>query len=124
MKVTKETCELAAEVWQYLVEHPESHDQGKWFEVNNEPLYDVVVEPNICGTTMCVSGTAVWIKNDYKIPREVRWSHDGAEALGLDEDEAEWLFYDADKEEAVAATLAIANGDQQTFDTLRGYVVD
>lgn len=80
---------MLRKVGDFIVENPEKYKQSRW-----------------CGTTMCVAGTAVFLRSDFKrfindstVQLTDRSSHFieelGQETLGLDYDDAQTLFYAA-----------------------------
>lgn len=127
MKITPETMAMANKVLDYIKDHPERHDQFSWVSVEGLEQASQLREDNLCQTTMCVAGTAVFlsrpldefVKFDTVGTGAAVWETEGARLLGLDEDESEWLFYDASNEEALEALAAAAAGNQQEFDRVR-----
>jgi hypothetical protein len=125
MKSTNETRALAHEILAYWLRF-NKHEQTAWvgdtvgLDVNvkvlNEKSY------NVCNTTMCAAGTAVFLSNT---PKEFikfaktnsydDWMHQGGEALGLDVKDAEKVFL-SDKKSAKRYMRAIASGKQSEFD--------
>lgn len=62
MKVTEQTKGIARAVLDYIAVYPERHDQSNWLAENGHELYaDAVTPENICNTTMCAAGTAVFV---------------------------------------------------------------
>lgn len=105
--------ELAEKVLKQVTEHPETHNQHEWGYRNS------------CGTSACLAGWAVYIAHPDAV---VQWRTNpydtstdqvacsvvplgggqrfdiatlAAEALGLDEDDADELFLTLDNEEAI-----------------------
>ncbi|UXE03786.1 hypothetical protein SEA_OBLADI_63 [Gordonia phage ObLaDi] len=93
---TPEVLEMRTAVARYIDAHPEEHDQNEW----------AFRDPEGCGSTMCVAGTAVHLAG-YTIDYNARGyasfciSPDGkrvmiddvaAPLLGLDYDQAARLF--------------------------------
>lgn len=124
MNVTEETKAHAQEIFDYLTQHPEKHDQDSWYDTKGEANFDdiqEITEDNFCGTTMCVAGTSVWLKggialmNEFSDMCELNFQNAGAENLGLDENEAYALFYGAGNSQALDLVAAIAAGDEAKF---------
>lgn len=108
MSDTTDHAAFARQVLDYILEHPDEHDQTHWG-----------LHPDGCGTTMCIAGTAVTLDPDTGVtwyssesgqfmgttvivdddpgPIEVR----AAELLGLDETQSHELFFDSTDEEAL-----------------------
>lgn len=129
MQVTKETMAVAAGVVNYIETYPERHSQSSWFRLalggSNTEKTTLVTEDNLCDTTMCIAGTAVFLTftieefKEWDKDLEAHWEARGGELLGLDSSEASWLFYDCTNEEALKAVKAIAEGSQEKFDKVR-----
>ena len=124
MNVTEETKAHAQEILDYLRANPEKHDQTSWFDTglddkDGDPV-EFVTDDNFCGTTMCVAGTSVWLKggisklNEYS-RLDVLFEHEGACNLGLNNREAEALFFGAGNSEALDLLSAVAAGDEAKF---------
>lgn len=94
--------ELAQKILDQITEHPETHDQDTWENVFGE-----------CGTTYCIAGWAVAFnarstedRSTYQarilladeLGLTAHWSTLGQELLGLDDQEAEDLFYSGTEE--------------------------
>lgn len=134
MIVTEGTKAMAQDVVDYIVENPERHNQANWVvSVDDGTQHQVVdaikkvKEEGVCGTTMCIAGTAIYLK--YGVEGLVRagdprstlhFEHVGAALLGLDDEESRALFFEMDNDKAIDATVAIANGDEDKFRTLVG----
>lgn len=124
MNVTEETKAHAQEILDYLRANPEKHNQNSWVDTGLEDEYGdpirVVTDQNFCGTTMCVAGTSVWLKgginrlNDYGCYGS-RFDNEGSYNLGLNENEANALFYEANNSEALELLIAVAAGDEAKF---------
>ena len=120
--------ELFQKIHEIISAHPEQHDQGSW-EGTRGPD---------CGTTRCVAGWAVFLTTGepltrstntgimgnslatQELLRENDWEsipEAGRRLLGLNEDVACSLFYDASNEEARAAVKAFSEGRES--DALR-----
>jgi hypothetical protein len=116
MKSTIETREMAQKVVDYIGDNPERHSQS-WFCSGWE-------DEGMCDTTMCIAGTAVFLEGGSEALVEGRqngvkwWTDNGARILGLNKNEALNLFYCMDNEAAVAATVAIAQGDEVKFNAV------
>jgi len=107
MKVTDETKRFARKTLKWLRNHPENHDQGNFISGRLD-------EPNLCGTTMCVAGTVVYLKYGLDAKKIRRYVNEGRAALGLSLGEAEVLFYEMDEGRALAKLEKVANGEQFT----------
>ncbi|QPO16584.1 hypothetical protein SEA_TELAVIV_98 [Mycobacterium phage TelAviv] len=105
---TPTPLEMAKIVLDWAEKHPDNHDQDTWgYRGDTE-----------CGTTMCIAGTACVVDPNT----EVRWlglsMHNmvrvrgkrtattaieirAADLLGLDEEQAAHLFFDANNKEAL-----------------------
>jgi hypothetical protein len=130
MIVTEETKRVAQEAYDYIITHPEQHNQRNWLNPNGQvnpqgasytslsALMGVpLTEENLCDTTMCVAGTV-----DYLNSGMVNWgcANRAADLLGLEVvdgsfDEIDALFYNMDNETALNMLLAIAQGDPDKF---------
>lgn len=94
-----------------ITEYPETHDQDDFEDVS---------EFRNCATKRCVAGWAVHF-NGYKVTNVVNFdTYDavadlGRQLLGLDQDEAEWLFYRASNETAAEAVRQLAAGEKVTI---------
>lgn len=111
MKSTLETRETAQKVLDYIAEHPEEHSQAYFCHTDD-----------ICGTTMCIAGTAAYVTGGNDLITQIRfapvernWEQEAGPLLGLDLAEAFALFYCMDDAAAIDATRAIANGDEEKF---------
>lgn len=92
--------DMMRRTFEYIEAHPEEHYQGNWVEKGED-----------CGTTRCFAGTAAHLSPDYAIRlsvedsyftchreedgEEVEFSRAGAEILGLNDNQAEEMFFDA-----------------------------
>jgi len=126
MNVTPNTKALAQGILDYIETYPERHDQQFWFldksKASPRTLSNVVNdgdEFNICKTTMCIAGTAVFLSrptDEFKRfgDKSYNWVSAGGELLGLDDDEAYWLFY-GNNQTAKKMLRAVANGDEAEF---------
>lgn len=120
MRSTLETRETAQAALDYIEAHPEQHEQNNWWTVAGADRFPAD-SYNICDTTMCVAGTAVWVKEGMDGMRRCAlgigtgFEKSGREYLGLSVREADALFYRAGNEEAVSMLRAIANGDEDKF---------
>lgn len=125
MIVNDSTKAIAQKVDDYFLVHPERHDQNNWAALEDDEYRAVEIDDeNVCNTTMCVAGSAVFVSRPIHEFRAFAggsnsWEDEGAVLLGLDGDEAEWLFYDTSNEIAIDAVRAIANGDEDKFKAIR-----
>lgn len=118
---TTEQAQTARAALTYLREHPEKHDQATWVDAPGSDGPEVFMtedgyasghtaeDINLCDTTMCVAGTVQFQHYGYVAPATA--AHDAAHFLGLDDEQARFLFYDATNEGALVALEHIANGD-------------
>lgn len=120
MNITPETQAMAQRVLDYIHEHPEQHDQKQFFGAS----YD-------CGTTMCIAGTALFleygIQSDsafYQRDFGLTFTDVAGPLLGLDENEADDLFYKMDNEIAVQMLKCIIAGDEYGFRAYAEYETD
>lgn len=133
MHSTVKTRAHAQDILDYLETHPERHDQTHWFLPNgdvdrNWSLRQIgeSVERgdyNICGTTMCVAGASVYLIEGQEgvasALKSVDFDERAEHNLGLNFDESHCLFYDLrDNAKALDALRAIANGDQEKFNSV------
>ncbi|KOT51163.1 MULTISPECIES: hypothetical protein [Streptomyces] len=116
-------ADLAARIRTEITERPEHHDQHYWFEgvdtlLPTDDLLDGALE---CGTTLCVAGYAAHLSgyalagskafkpgqtSSYRYIRFV-----AQEKLGLDREDADWLFATArTRGEVLAALGQLADG--------------
>lgn len=121
MQVTEDTKGLARAILDYIHTYPERHNQNNWIELDGElDTADMVNETNICQTTMCVAGTAVYLSRPLNEFRRYKgdWETDGGQLLGLNWDEGDSLFY-ANNESALSLLEAVAEGDEDKFNEIR-----
>jgi hypothetical protein len=115
MKITPETQELAAEVFNFIQANPERHDQNIYFSKDN-PNDDTAE----CGTSMCIAGTTLFL--EYGIDNYVEAlnfsghgfiSETAAPLLGLESKaESDALFHDYNNESALQTLKYIVTGDE------------
>lgn len=121
MESTEETRALAQKTLDYIHSNPEGHDQRDFFP-------DADATTGSCGTTMCIAGTALAIKHNFNFNRirEVAIYHPrsyegaGGDALGLNEDEAQAIFYDMDNERALQKLKKVVVGEGFTDEDYEG----
>jgi hypothetical protein len=126
MKSTKHTRALAYEILAYW-ERFNHHDQSTWVgdedkvKIRTETL-STGVDVNVCSTTMCAAGTAVFLsttpeafKQFVKVSGGNEWEAAGGRLLGLDHEEAYKVFYAGNKS-AKRLMKAIASGSQEKFE--------
>lgn len=131
MRVTNETQALAHEILAYWLRF-NRHDQNNWVG-EEEPLITTEkvgkAEVNVCNTTMCAAGTAVFLttspKKFLKFAKEHYaddwlWTHRAGDLLGLDSEEAYKVFH-ADNATAKKLMGAIANGDEVEFKSIMSF---
>jgi hypothetical protein len=125
MKVTNDTRALAHEILAYWLRF-NRHDQTMWVG-DEEPVITAEkigkAEVNVCNTTMCAAGTAVFLtttpKKFLKLAREhfsddEVWTNRAGDLLGLDYEEAYRVFH-SDNATAKKLVGAIAEGDEVKF---------
>lgn len=66
---------------------------------------------DVCGTTACVAGWAMILHRD-EVDHHRSFPVNGADILGLDPEEASWLFYDLDGEAHQVAQAIRVLADQ------------
>lgn len=108
---TEETKQMANDVLAYIEAHPESHDQ-RFFILNPQE--------NGCGTTMCVAGTAAWLKYGKGVD-DVSVEFEARRLLGLSQGEADVLFYEMSNERALAKLQKVALGEPFTVEDYERY---
>lgn len=115
---------LAKQIHDMLTLYPEKHDQGNWVNA----AYEKADADEGCGTTGCIAGWATIlgfnlkpkimsrrIDNEeyvvyYEPPNGKDWEVAGAEALGLKEETAGWVFSSLKEETALAALRDLYDG--------------
>lgn len=128
MRNTPETRAEAQRVLDFIMENPEQHDQTAWWSALSRGSRRVAdARDNICDTTLCIAGTAVYLQEGVEGLRE-RYDaffrsgptlpERAADILGLSLDERNNLFLCMDNELARDMLIAVANGDQEKFDAL------
>lgn len=118
MKIDENTKRVAQEALDYILMHPEKHDQDDW-----------ISSKEMCDTQMCVAGTVMF--NEVGILKawdifknsESKGVQLASDLLGLDDEEASRLFYCFDKERALDKLNALAQGDENKFNSIE-VVVD
>ena len=122
------TAELMAQVAAVIRDHPGSHDQDWWVDLPDTHAEDVEVlrrrayeDQPVCGTTACVGGWAaimaappgsfidrygerITLKGEHLTT--VRIEIYARQVLGLNVDQAEWLFGHRRARSAILAALA------------------
>lgn len=87
--------ELIAKVLKQITEHPESHNQGVWWAPGGD-LESQTNQPNSvrfdCESTGCVAGWAVALDSAKTFSWEVHIFEAAQQLLGLNYEEAFWLF--------------------------------
>lgn len=107
---------LAQVILDYITLHPERHSQSSWAKG------DLTSE---CGTTACVAGYAILFSDDHRFyidvdgdlmpiqgKGRVTFAEAGAQLLGLDAFDQEFLFYNTDNEDARKALGYLARGEE------------
>jgi hypothetical protein len=120
VKSTPETKQHAQEVLDFLEHNNEGveHDQTTWFSGSEDPN-------NICGTTMCVAGTSVYLKEGLhglldaeESDLEHGFMVRAASNLGLTAAEDVKLFLCMNEEAAKDMLRAVTSGDEKKFDEI------
>lgn len=120
MHSTPETREVAQKVLDYFLTDPRRHDQSEFFNGD----YMNPTDEEVCGTTLCVAGAAVYLTGGYKGMLEHTrgdkdWEETGASVLGLTTTEANGLFMEVmDNSVARDMVAAVAQGDETKFNHL------
>lgn len=109
---------LAQVILDYITLHPERHSQSSWAKG------DLTSE---CGTTACIAGYAILFSDDHRFHidedgdlmptpeaevKRVTFAAAGAELLGLDAFDREYLFYNTDNADARKALGYLARGEE------------
>lgn len=104
MYSTEETRAHAQEVLDYLLGHPEEHNQGGFFSYANH-----------CGTSMCIAGCSSYISNEQDVVL-TNWVTDHAgkaqKSLGLNRVEAQALFFEMNEARALSKLVNITHGKE------------
>lgn len=117
MNVTPETQAHAQAILDYHLMNPGLHDQTTWFETPDNKA--IITEENVCGTTMCIAGTSILLKEGMRgLNAQGRYLQRGQYNLGLTYEEADNLFYTTTNEQAMDAVRAIAAGDPVKFQAI------
>lgn len=131
--------EACQEVLDYLLAHPEKHCQRylarAWdklkaylgsgaLDAELRVVEKAYPQANVCGTTMCIAGTAMFLQGRLELSNEgyeridgvqlsgrERWIAEGAKALGLTYDQARSLFMEMDNDKALHMLKEYANGE-------------
>jgi hypothetical protein len=137
MKFTEKTMAMAQRVRDYIIQHPEKHEQSAWVgqrdrNSNYVRYFGNVNEKNFCNTTMCIAGTAIFLEEGIPGLQRAAGSIDTLDAynsgwyqqamplLGLETDnEAEMLFGNMDNNNAFDMLGALADGDVDKFYAIR-----
>lgn len=112
MKSTSETKDMATDVLAYIEQYPERHNQEHFIDGDIKNLEKDAAN---CGTTMCIAGTANFIKNG-RLAVDIDSETEATELLGLDMGEAQTLFYEMNEDRALAKLKKIAKGEPFTYD--------
>jgi len=120
MKNKRKHRVLAKRILGYIQAFPDRHDQDSY--VGNED--EVLDTGNICNTTMCVAGTAVYLDGGTPaLRRLIRHDEDGdlffdsgRKLLGLTHEEARDLFHCYNNKAALKMLKAVAKGDEEQFE--------
>jgi hypothetical protein len=122
MNKTPEQIERAYELYDFLEENPDSHNQSRWVEAWTRKTWEISrLRPvtaadvlNVCGATACAAGWACLLAGGKFVSGHVVVMPDGSQGsamgvaaslLGLSEDEAYVLFEVADDLSGVLALI-------------------
>jgi len=75
---------------------PGAFDLADFYWVPESASCDGTVDPNVCGTTMCIAGWVNWLTRDLTVPFTAAHAADvphARKALGLSHEEGHDLFY-------------------------------
>lgn len=118
---------LARQILNFIEDHPGLHNQ-QWFvngdletqfyswandEDANIPKH--TTDLDVCGTTMCIAGSAVFIGSgveafsDHIIGKSA-WESSGARLLGLDYNESRALFFEFNNDRALRKLEKVKDG--------------
>jgi len=122
MESTARTRRIAQGVLDYIKAHPNNHDQESWFHHKDAfGQYTNPTEENICDTTMCVAGTAIFLQHGVRALIDPSttpggdYEEEGGRLLGLNSHEQSLLFLDSTNEQAVDLLEAVVAGDETLF---------
>lgn len=113
-------AEKCQEVLDYLLAHPQYHNQS--YVISQ--VEDNIDEENICGTTMCIAGCAMFLDNPKEFMQVFSdpdigeglephdWETRAAKILGLTGFEAADLFWVMNNDQALHALKEYANGER------------
>lgn len=131
-KFTNEQRALAHEVLAYWLRF-NNHEQDMWVGQDNPVIEHRVLDGktyDVCDTTMCAAGTAVFLTSPTEVFREAArdwnfntWTDEGGKRLGLDRTEATAVFT-SDEKSAKRFMRAIADGSQKAWDKALAKRVD
>lgn len=113
--------ELAQGILDYIEMFPDRHEQTNWVTVDGYTVQAPrrTEKENMCNTTMCAAGTAVYLSRPFSEFQKFDGSFatEGRELLGLTHPEADDLFY-SNNETAVKLLGALAEGDKEKFNRI------
>jgi hypothetical protein len=89
--------------------HPEMHNQQDWIIQPRDP------RTTLCHSTLCVAGWAQWLHEGVVCDENADTA--GARYLGLDEDDADLLFYSGNAR-ALAALECVARGEKINWEVV------
>lgn len=131
MKVTNETRALAHEILAYWLRF-NRHEQSHWVRDQEPQVYTEKAngqKMNVCGSTMCAAGTAVFLTSTTKEFKtavfenyydQMWWTEKAGGLLGLDDREAHDIFH-SDNDTAKKCMAAIADGDEARLHDILDY---
>lgn len=117
-------AKLAEKVLDQIELYPETHDQHQWIEDGwasdkfTPADFQALCKNGLdCGTTACIAGHASLLAKNAQHHAQVdngtvyvNWERAGQVALGLSDDEACWLFYEMNNDEAIYKLRGLAKG--------------
>lgn len=124
MESTARTRRVAQSVLDYIEAHPDLHRQDSWYRLKDGRYNEQPTEENICNTTMCVAGTAIYLQHGIKelidptLTPGGTWEDEGARLLGLNHLEEAALFLDSTDRQAVDLLEAVIRGDSALFEEI------
>ena len=119
----------AQDVLDYFKKYPERHDQGAWYDIDEEALPNnwdeeeslaEYVPQNICKTTMCAAGTVMWQRHGVvglkMFDVDNRFAQrEAARLLGLEWNDANQLFHTMNEETVKKVLKRIAKGKKNIW---------
>ena len=95
--------QVAEKILDIITEEPDRWNQSEWYI--ESPLHDGDDYTHECGTQACVAGWATVLTAGRKVLGAPSYFESGREALGLNECQADWLFFTERTKEEVITIL-------------------